>query len=127
MHTIRWLPSLASLVLVGSIALILPAPASARSAIAGQVTDGQVRYTIEALRPGSYRVTFTMQGFSRVVRDGIELVSNFTAPVSVQMKVGAVEETITVTGKSPLVDVQRTSSQQVLTREVLDALPTGDF
>ena len=153
MYTTRWSPSLAPLVLAGSITLFLPAPATAQSAIAGQVTDdtgallpgvtveaaspaliegsrvavtdGQGRYTIEALRPGSYRVTFTMQGFSRIVRDGIELVTNFTAPVSVQMKVGAVEETITVTGQSPLVDVQRTSSQQVLTREVLDALPTG--
>ena len=153
MYTTRWSPSLAPLVLAGSITLFLPAPATAQSAIAGQVTDdtgallpgvtveaaspaliegsrvavtdGQGRYTIEALRPGSYRVTFTMQGFSRVVRDGIELVTNFTAPVSVQVQVGAGEETITVTGQSPLVDVQRTSSQQVLTREVLDALPTG--
>jgi hypothetical protein len=153
MFTTRWSPSLAPFVLAGLLTLVLPAPVSAQSAIAGQVTDdtgallpgvtveaaspaliegsrvavtdGQGRYSIEALRPGTYRVTFTMQGFSRVVRDGIELVTNFTAPVSVQMKVGAVEETITVTGQSPLVDVQRTASQQVITREVLDALPTG--
>jgi hypothetical protein len=89
------------------------------------VTDNQGRYGIEALRPGIYKVTFTMQGFSTLIREEVELVSNFTAPINAQLKLGALEESLTVSGQSPLVDVQRTTSQQVLTRDVLDALPTG--
>ena len=89
------------------------------------VTDSQERYAIDALRPGIYKVTFTMQGFSTLIREEVELVSNFTAPISAQLKLGALEESLTVSGQSPLVDVQRTTSQQVLTRDLLDALPTG--
>src|SRR5688572_5755516 len=88
-------------------------------------TDSQGRYAIEALRPGIYKVTFTMQGFSTLIRENVELVSSFTAPINAQLKLGALEESLTVSGQSPLVDVQRTTSQQVLTRDVLDALPTG--
>ena len=59
------------------------------------------------------------------MREGIELTSNFTATVNAEMKVGAVEETITVTGESPIVDTQSITARTVMTREVLDALPTG--
>src|SRR5207245_703336 len=102
--------------------------ASSPSLIGGSrtmVTDGQGRYTIEQLVPGTYKVTFTLAGFSTVNREGVELVTNFTAPVSAQMPVGALEESVTVTGASPIVDVARTVSQTVMSREVLDTIPEG--
>src|SRR5688500_12773175 len=89
------------------------------------VTDGEGKYRIVSLRPGLYTVTFSLPGFAVVVREGIELTSNFTATVNAEMKVGAVEETITVTGESPIVDTQSITARTVMTRDVLDALPTG--
>jgi hypothetical protein len=89
------------------------------------VTDGEGNYRIISLRPGTYRVAFTLPGFTTVIREGIELTSNFTASVNAEMKVGAVEETITVTGESPIVDTQSITTRHVMTREVLDVLPTG--
>jgi hypothetical protein len=89
------------------------------------VTDGDGNYRIISLRPGVYTVTFTLPGFSTVVRAGIELTTNFTASVNAEMKVGAIEETVTVTGESPIVDTQSITTRTVMTREVLDVLPTG--
>ena len=64
------------------------------------VTDGTGQYKIVDLRPGAYTVTFTLPGFAVVKRDGIELSGAFTATVNADMKVGAVEETVTVTGET---------------------------
>src|SRR5688572_18065338 len=89
------------------------------------VTDGDGNYRIISLRPGTYKVTFTLPGFATVIREGIELTSNFAASVNADMKVGAIEETITVTGESPIVDTQSITTRHVMTREVLDVLPTG--
>src|SRR5262247_1916207 len=89
------------------------------------VTDGSGLYKIEALRPGTYSVTFTLPGFNTVKRDGVELTSDFTATINTEMKVGAVEETITVSAESPVVDVQNITTRTVMTRDVMDALPTG--
>jgi len=88
------------------------------------VTDGQGRYQIVELRPGTYTVTFSLPGFNTVKREGIELASGFTANVGAEMRVGAIEETITVSGATPVVDTQNTRTQSVLSRETLDALPT---
>jgi hypothetical protein len=132
---------------------MLPAPATAQSSIAGvvkdssgavlpgvtveaaspaliertrsAVTDASGQYKIVDLRPGVYAVTFSLTGFTGVKREGIELTASFTASVNAEMRVGGLEETITVTGDSPIVDVQTTQQRDVLTREVLDALPTG--
>ena len=89
------------------------------------VSDGQGRYSIVDLRPGGYRITFTLQGFSTIVRDGIDLPSNFNATVNIEMKVGSLEESVTVTGQSPLVDVESTQKTTALPREVLDSVPTA--
>src|SRR5689334_13745551 len=88
------------------------------------VTDGSGAYKIIDLRPGTYTVTFTLTGFGSVKREGIELTAAFTANVNAELKVGAVEETITVSGASPIVDTQNVVQKQTSTREVMDALPT---
>jgi len=88
-------------------------------------TDGEGRYNIVDLRPGVYTVTFSLEGFSTVKRDGVELPSNFTATINGELKVGSLEETITVSGQSPVVDTSTAVQQQVLSRAVLDSVPTG--
>src|SRR5258708_28900442 len=88
------------------------------------VTNGEGRYTIVNLRPGTYRITFTLPGFATIVRDSIELPGNTTVPINVELKVGSLEESVTVSGQSPLVDVQNAQRTHVLERSVLDALPT---
>ena len=75
------------------------------------VTDGEGRYNIVDLRPGTYAVTFTLAGFSTLKREGIVLTSGFTATVNAELPVGALEETITVTGATPLVDTQNVRKQ----------------
>src|SRR5436190_1654506 len=80
-------------------------------------TDGGGQYRVVNLSPGLYTVICTLTGFSTVRREGIELTGNFTATVNVELKVGSIEETITVSGASPLVDVQSLTKQTVFTRE----------
>jgi hypothetical protein len=70
------------------------------------VSDGQGLYRIVDLRPGTYTVTFTLPGFSTMKREGLELTAGFTATVNADMKVGELAETITVSGESPVVDLQ---------------------
>ncbi len=89
------------------------------------VTDGAGQYKIVSLLPGIYAVTFTLSGFSTYKRDGIEVTGTQTITVNGDMKVGAVAETITVTGETPLVDVQSATVQRVATKEVIDSIPTG--
>lgn len=89
------------------------------------VTDGEGRYVITQLRPGTYTVTFSLSGFSNVVREGIILSAGFTANVEASLRVGGLQETVTVTGASPVVDVQNVRRQQVVTNELLEALPTS--
>jgi len=89
------------------------------------ITDAAGQYKIVDLRPGVYVVTFTLAGFQTFRRDGLELPSSFTATVNADLRVGGLEETLTVTGESPIVDVQSTVHTQVLSRDLLDAVPTG--
>ncbi|MBZ5556380.1 MAG: carboxypeptidase-like regulatory domain-containing protein [Acidobacteriia bacterium] len=88
-------------------------------------TDGTGQYKITNLVTGTYTVTFTLPGFSTVKRENVELTSDFTATISADLKVGSLEETITVAAESPVVDVQSITTRTVMTREVLDAIPTG--
>ena len=89
------------------------------------VTDGSGQYRITELLPGTYTVTFTLTGFSTVKREGLEVSGSFTITQNVELKVGSVSETITVTGETPIVDVQNTTRQTVVNHAVMDALPTG--
>jgi hypothetical protein len=88
-------------------------------------SDLQGQYRIVDLRPGTYSVTFTMPGFNTVRREGLELTSGFTASVNVDMQLGGVEETLTVTGATPVVDVTNVQTLQLLSREKLDTVPTA--
>src|SRR5438093_6725733 len=144
----------ASVVLFASACLLInPHAALAQSAIAGAVkdatgavlpgvtveagspaliervrtvtTDAAGLYRIIDLRPGIYTVTFTLPGFNAIRREGIELPANFTSTINAELRVGAIEETVTVTGDSPVVDVKSATQQQVLSRELLEAVPTG--
>src|SRR5215470_2797098 len=89
---------------------------AARPALIGRVrsasTDGTGQYRIVDLRPGTYTVTFTLTGFSPVKREGYDLQADFVATLNTDLKVGGLEETITVSGESPVVDVQTTKQQR---------------
>ena len=89
------------------------------------VTDAEGNYKIVDLRPGTYTIMFSLEGFSTVRREGLELPSEFTATVNAEMKVGALQEALTVTGASPVVDVQNNQKTSVLSRDVLDAVPSA--
>jgi hypothetical protein len=89
------------------------------------VTDGTGQYRIVDLRPGTYSVTFTLPGFSVVKREGIELTGSFVASVNADLKVGGVTETITVTGETPVVDVQSVRRQTTLDNELLTTVPSA--
>ena len=145
--------SLVAALVFGVGAMLCPSTVLAQGSIAGQVSDstgslmpgvtveasspaliegaksatsdGQGRYRITDLRPGIYKITFSLPGFRTVIRDGIELTAGFVATVNIQMAVGSVEETITVAGASPVVDVQSVTTQTVMSRDTLDAVPTG--
>lgn len=88
-------------------------------------TDGSGQYRIEQLRGGTYTVSFTLPGFNTVKREGLELAGSFAASINAEMRVGAVEETVTVTGETPIVDIQSANRQRVINQELLEAIPTG--
>ena len=89
------------------------------------VSDGSGQYRIVDLRPGTYTVTFTLPGFNTYKRDGVELTGALTATINADMKVGSLEETVTVTGESPIVDTQSTRRQTVISGEVMKDLPAA--
>jgi hypothetical protein len=89
------------------------------------VTDGTGTYRIVDLRPGTYVVTFTLTGFSTVKRDGIELTGSFNATINADMKVGTLEETITVTGETPIVDTQSVRRQVTVSNDIISNMPAA--
>ena len=88
------------------------------------VSDSNGNYRIVDLPPGTYSVTFTLTGFKTVRREGIVIQGVFSAPVSTEMQVGTLEETITVSGATPAVDVSNNTAQFVVDRDILDSIPT---
>jgi hypothetical protein len=90
------------------------------------VTDGAGQYRFENLVPGTYTVTYSLQGFTTVVRDAVNVTTGVAVTINADMRVGGVQETITVTGETPVVDVQNsTRVQRVLDDEVVAALPAS--
>jgi hypothetical protein len=140
-------------ILVCLVGLLLPSAAAAQASITGvvrdtsgavlpgvtveasspaliekvrtSVTDESGRYRIVDLRPGTYTVNFMLPGFQNIRREGIELPGTFTATVDAELRVGSIEETITVTGDSPLVDVQSIRRQTVLDNDVISSIPSS--
>jgi hypothetical protein len=89
------------------------------------VTDAEGRYRIAELRPGTYSVTFTLAGFATFKRDGLELTPNFVATINADLRVGALTETVVVTGETPLVDARSVAKGAVINQATLTALPTS--
>ena len=89
------------------------------------VSDSGGVYRIVDLRPGTYAVTFTLPGFNAVKQEGIELTGNFTATVNGELRVGAVQETVTVSAQAPIVDTSNTTQQRVFDQAVIEAIPAG--
>jgi len=88
------------------------------------ISDGAGQYRITDLRPGTYQITFTMPGFKIVRRADVILEGTFTAQVNAELQVGSVEESVTVTAASPVVDVTGSTTEFVANRQMLDAIPT---
>ena len=139
--------------LVGTaVVALLPAAAFAQSVLTGEITDntggvlpgvtveasspaliegsriaisdGTGRYNIVNLRPGVYSVTMSLPGFSTFVQEGIEVQASTNVTINGALSVGALEETVTVSGAAPVVDVQSAARTEVIQRDVIDALPT---
>src|SRR5215207_1232269 len=89
------------------------------------VTDAGGRYQLVDLRPGTYVVTFTLSGFNTVKREGVTVSGSGIVTVDGEMRIGSLEETITVTGEAPMVDVRSSTQQRVLNADVIDALPSS--
>src|SRR5688572_32053118 len=89
------------------------------------VTDDTGQYRIPDLPPGTYKVTFTLPGFASVVREGVELSGGGVMTIGAEMRVGSLEESITVTGESPVVDVQTARQQTVINGDIVRALPAS--
>src|SRR5215471_15982031 len=89
------------------------------------VTDGTGQYQIPNLPPGTYALTFSLQGFATLKHDGVELSGGGVTSINAELRVGAVAESVTVTGETPVVDVQSSRQQTVLSNEVVRALPVA--
>jgi Carboxypeptidase regulatory-like domain len=90
-----------------------------------QVSDSTGNYRFVDLPAGTYRLRAELTGFSTAVRDDLRLTVGFNARVDLTLKLGAVEEAITVSGQSPVVDVTSTAASVAFTKEVLDSIPRG--
>jgi hypothetical protein len=89
------------------------------------VTDGSGQYRFVDLRPGEYTVNFSLSGFNTIKREGIVLEGTFSATINAELRVGELQETITVSGATPVVDLQGSTQQRVFTQEVIEAIPAG--
>ena len=86
-------------------------------------TDATGQYRLTQLPPGTYSMTITLTGFTTVKRDGIDVTGSGVIPINIAMRVGAVAETVTVTGETPVVDTQSAGRQAVLNSDIINTLP----
>jgi len=92
---------------------------------AASLTDTNGTYRLLALPPGTYTITYTLQGFTPIVRNDVILAVEQALVLDIRMKPAAIEEEIVVTGQAPLIDVKSQARGQVLTAQAFDALPKG--
>ena len=90
-----------------------------------QVTDAEGAYRFVDLPAGTYNLKFELTGFSTLIREDLRLTIGFVARVDENMKVGAMSESVTVSGQSPIVDITSTSASVAFTKEILEAVPRG--
>src|SRR5215213_4040542 len=90
-----------------------------------QVTGEDGSYRFQALPPGLYDVTFDLAGFQSVKREGIRVVINQTLTVDQQLQVATLQETVTVSGESPIVDTSTTTMGTNFTKELLTEIPNA--
>ncbi|MGH9141302.1 MAG: TonB-dependent receptor domain-containing protein, partial [Vicinamibacterales bacterium] len=98
----------------------------AGAAVMGQrttVTDSEGSYRFPSLSPGEYKVTFELSGFGPVTRSGVNVALGFTATVNTEMTPGSISETVTVSGASPVVDLQSTNVTTHFDADKLASLP----
>jgi hypothetical protein len=96
--------------------------------MAATVTDADGDYRLFALTPGTYRITFRLQGFKTITREGIIVEIEQTVKLDIRMQLGGLEEQVTVVGQSPLIDVKSTAKGMTMTKEMFEVLPRGrDF
>ena len=124
------LPSLAGVVKDASGAVLPGVTVEAASPaliekVRAVTTDANGQYKIVDLRPGTYTVTFTLTGFSTLKREGVEVAGSGTFQINADLKVGALQESITVTGETPVVDVQNSSRQQIMNGELVANTPAA--
>jgi len=131
--------------------LLLPSLASAQATVAGTVrdssgavlpgvtveasspvliektrsatTDGSGQYRITDLPPGDYTLLFSLSGFNSLRRQGVTVSGQGVIPISIELAVGTLSETLTVTGESPLVDTQTTRRETVISADTIASLP----
>jgi len=89
------------------------------------VTDAEGIYRLFALQPGTYQITYNLQGFKPMTRQGIIVQLEMTVKVDISLEMGALEEEVTVIGQSPLIDVKSTVKGMTLTKEMFEVLPRG--
>ena len=107
-----------------TITVTSPSMQGARTTVTGEEGD----YRFPAVPPGDYKITYELSGFGTVIREGIRVGLGFTATVNVDLKVASLEETVTVTGDSPVVDVTSTATASAFDYERLASLPNArDF
>jgi len=82
-------------------------------------------FRIGELPVGVYKITFDLSGFTTLIRDELRLPVGFDAKVDAVMKIGSLEESVTVTGGSPVIDLTTTTKSVTLNTEILNEIPRG--
>src|SRR5216117_1370176 len=101
------------------------AASSSLMGVQTSVTDTGGNYRFPALPPGTYNLTFELPGFNTLKREGIQISMGFTANVNVELAVASLQETVTVTGASPVIDTSSTRVQQNFKLEALQEIPNA--